>query len=126
MSIEVSQGKLIIPRVETAIHSGFAVNPERIRSQIEGAAVMGLNNFIGEISFAKGRDEQGNFDNYPVARIDNAPINVRAYIVSNGSDVPAGGVGEPGPPFLPALRNAIFAATGQRISSLLGGNQIRV
>lgn len=122
------QGKLIIPRVETAIDCGFAVNPERIRSQIEGAAVMGLSNFIGEISFAKGRAEQSNFDNYPVARIDNAPINVRVHIVPNGSDVPAGGVGEPGvPPFLPALCNAIFAATGKRIRSLpAGGDQIRV
>ncbi|QHP67924.1 xanthine dehydrogenase family protein molybdopterin-binding subunit [Bradyrhizobium sp. LCT2] len=122
-----SQGKLIIPRVETAIDCGFAVNPERIRSQIEGAAVMGLSNFIGEISFKNGRAEQGNFDNYPVARIDNAPINVRVHIVSNGSDVPAGGVGEPGvPPFLPALCNAIFAATGKRIRSLPAGDQIRV
>ncbi|WP_091967550.1 xanthine dehydrogenase family protein molybdopterin-binding subunit [Bradyrhizobium shewense] len=128
--VEVSvdgQGKLTIPRVETAIDCGFAVNPERIRSQIEGAAVMGLSNFIGEISFAKGRAEQGNFDNYPVARIDNAPTNVRVHIVPNGSDIPAGGVGEPGvPPFLPALCNAIFAATGKRIRSLPAGDQIRV
>lgn len=122
-----SQGKLTIPRVETAIDCGFAVNPERIRSQLEGAAVMGLSNFIGEISFAKGRAEQSNFDDYPVARIDNAPINVRVHIVPNGSDVPAGGVGEPGvPPFLPALCNAIFAATGKRIRSLPAGDQIRV
>ncbi|MVT55531.1 molybdopterin-dependent oxidoreductase [Bradyrhizobium yuanmingense] len=128
--VEVSvdgRGKLIIPRVETAIDCGFAVNPERIRSQIEGAAVMGLSNFIGEISFAKGRAEQSNFDSYPVARIDNAPINVRVHIVPNGSDVPPGGVGEPGvPPFLPALCNAIFAATGKRIRSLPAGDQIRV
>jgi len=122
-----SQGKLTIPRVETAIDCGFAVNPERIRSQIEGAAVMGLSNFIGEISFANGRAEQGNFDNYPVARMDNAPLNVRVHIVPNGSDVPAGGVGEPGvPPFLPALCNAIFAATGKRIRSLPAGDQIRL
>ncbi|MEY9590886.1 isoquinoline 1-oxidoreductase beta subunit [Bradyrhizobium yuanmingense] len=122
-----SQGKLAVPRVDTAIDCGFAVNPERIRSQIEGAAVMGLSNFIGEISFKDGKAEQGNFDSYPVARIDNAPINVRVHIVPNGSDVPAGGVGEPGvPPFLPALCNAIFAATGKRIRSLPAGDQIRV
>ncbi|SFQ04304.1 isoquinoline 1-oxidoreductase, beta subunit [Bradyrhizobium sp. Ghvi] len=122
-----SRGKLTIPRVETAIDCGFAVNPERIRSQLEGAAVMGLSNFIGEISFVNGRAEQGNFDNYPVARMDNAPINVRVHIVPNGSDVPAGGVGEPGvPPFLPALCNAIFAATGKRIRSLPASDQIRL
>lgn len=122
-----ARGKLTIPRVETAIDCGFAVNPERIRSQIEGAAVMGLSNFIGEISFKNGTAEQSNFDNYPVARIDNAPINVRVHIVPNGTDVPAGGVGEPGvPPFLPALCNAIFAATGKRIRSLPAGDQIRV
>ena len=68
------QGKLSIPHVDTAVDCGFPVNPERIRSQMEGAAVMGASLALyGEISFKGGRAEQSNFDNYPVARMDSAP-----------------------------------------------------
>lgn len=114
------QGKLSIPHVDTAVDCGFPVNPERIRSQMEGAAVMGTSLALyGEISFKGGRAEQSNFDNYPVARMDSAPLDVRTHIVPHGYDTPASGVGEPGvPPFAPALCNAIFAATGKRIRAL--------
>ncbi len=65
------KGNLSVPRVDTAIDCGFAANPERIRSQIEGAAVMGLGIArYGEISFKNGRVEQSNFDSFQVARID--------------------------------------------------------
>ena len=65
------KGKLTVPRVDTAIDCGFAANPERIRSQIEGAAVMGLSIAkYGEISFKNGRVQQNNFDGFQVARID--------------------------------------------------------
>jgi isoquinoline 1-oxidoreductase beta subunit len=114
------QGRVSIPRVDTAVDCGFPVNPERIRSQIEGAAVMGTSlAMFGEVSFENGRAVQGNFDTYEVARIDSAPLDVRTHIVPHGYDVPASGVGEPGlPPFAPALCNAIFAATGKRIRAL--------
>ncbi|MFZ1427676.1 MAG: molybdopterin cofactor-binding domain-containing protein [Geminicoccaceae bacterium] len=114
------QGRLSIPRVDTAVDCGFAVNPERIRSQMEGAAVMGTSlALFGEISFKGGRVEQSNYDNYEVARMDGAPLDVHTHIVVHGIDVPVSGVGEPGvPPFAPALCNAIFAATGKRIRSL--------
>jgi isoquinoline 1-oxidoreductase beta subunit len=114
------QGRLSIPRVDTAVDCGFAVNPERIRSQMEGAAVMGTSlALFGEVSFKDGRAEQSNYDTYEVARIDNSPLDVRTHIVPHGYDVPAGGVGEPGlPPFAPALCNAIFAATGKRVRDL--------
>jgi isoquinoline 1-oxidoreductase subunit beta len=114
------QGRLSIPRVDTAVDCGFPVNPERIRSQMEGAAVMGTSlALFGEVSFKNGRAEQSNYDTYEVARIDNSPLDVRTHIVPHGYDVPAGGVGEPGlPPFAPALCNAIFAATGKRVRDL--------
>jgi isoquinoline 1-oxidoreductase subunit beta len=121
-----SKGNLTVPNVWTAIDAGYIVNPERVRSQIEGAAVMGLALAkYGEITFKNGRAEQGNFDTYKVARIDESPMRTEVHIVPHGIDVPPSGVGEPGvPPFAPALCNAIFAATGKRIRELPIGKQL--
>lgn len=120
------KGKLTIPRVDTAIDCGTFVNPERIQSQMEGAAVMGLSLAKhGAITFKDGRVQQSNFDDYPVARIDESPLITNVHIMPAASDVPPSGVGEPGvPPFAPALCNAIFAATGKRIRSLPIGRQL--
>ena len=79
------KGKLTIPRVDTAIDCGTFVNPERIRSQIEGAAIMGLSLAkYGEITFKNGRVKQGNFDDHKVARIDEAPLVTNVYITPSG------------------------------------------
>ena len=121
IEVEVTpEGRVSVPRVDTAIDCGFAVNPERIRSQVEGAAVMGMSlAMYSEVSFKNGRAEQSNFDTYELARMDSTPLDVRTHIVQHGYDTPASGVGEPPlPPFAPALCNAIFAATGKRIRSL--------
>jgi isoquinoline 1-oxidoreductase subunit beta len=65
------KGNISIPRVDTAVDCGTYVNPERIRSQMEGAAIMGISLAKhGEITFKNGRVQQSNFDNFPVATID--------------------------------------------------------
>jgi isoquinoline 1-oxidoreductase beta subunit len=127
--VEVSvgdKGKLTVHQVDTAIDCGTYVNPERIQSQIEGAAIMGLSLAkYGEISFKDGKVQQNNFDGFPVIRMDEAPLVTNVHIVPPGPDTPPSGVGEPGvPPFAPALINAIFAATGKRIRAMPIGKQL--
>jgi len=127
VEVEVGEkGKLTVHQVDTAIDCGTYVNPERIQSQIEGTAIMGLSLAkYGEITFKNGRVQQGNFGDYQVIRIDEAPIVTNVHIVPPGPDTPPSGVGEPGlPPFAPALINAIFAATGKRIRAMPIGKQL--
>jgi isoquinoline 1-oxidoreductase beta subunit len=121
------KGNVSVPRVDTAIDAGFIVNPERVRSQIEGAAVMGLSIAkYTQITFKNGRVQQSNFHDYPVLRIGEGAMDVRTHIIANGIDVPSSGVGEPGvPPFAPAFVNAIYAATGKRIRNLPLGDQLK-
>jgi isoquinoline 1-oxidoreductase beta subunit len=116
-------GKISIPRVDTVVDAGMIVNPDRVRSQFEGAAVFGASlTLMGEITATNGKIDQSNYHNYPVARINEAPHETRVHIVE--TDAPPAGVGEPGvPPFAPALCNAIFAATGKRIRELPIGKQ---
>ncbi|PPC91218.1 MAG: twin-arginine translocation pathway signal protein [Methylobacter sp.] len=114
-------GKLGIPRVDIAVDCGARINPERIRSQMEGACIMGLTLAKhGEISFKNGVAEQDNFHTYALLRMDEAPAEINVHFVdSSGFDQPLGGIGEPAvPPMAPALCNAIFAATGKRLRTL--------
>ncbi|AUM71080.1 xanthine dehydrogenase family protein molybdopterin-binding subunit [Pseudomonas fluorescens] len=121
IEVEVKDdGTVIVHKADIAVDCGPQINPERIRSQFEGACVMGLGNaMVGEISFKDGKVQQDNFHMYEVARMSLAPKEVAVHLVTPPGEVPLGGVGEPGvPPIAPALCNAIFAATGKRIRNL--------
>jgi isoquinoline 1-oxidoreductase beta subunit len=114
-----SNGKIRIPRVDMAVDCGPVINPDRVIAQFEGAAAFGASiALMGEISVADGRVQQGNFNNYPVARINEAPLETHVHLVPDQSALPTG-AGEPGvPPVAPAIYNAVFAGTGKRLREL--------
>ena len=113
-----NDGEVTIPRLDMAIDCGTVVNPDRVRAQLEGAAIMSIGNVLhSQITMKNGSVEQSNYTDYLVPRIDITP-ETHVYFVEN-TRLP-GGVGEPGvPPTAPAICNAIFAATGKRIRALL-------
>src|SRR5260370_29767584 len=102
-------GKVRVNRVDTALDAGTVVNPETIRQQVEGAAVMGTSlSFYGEITATNGVIDQSNFDSFQMARMNNAPRETNAYIVP--SHAPPSAISEPPlPPLGPPLRNAAFS-----------------
>jgi isoquinoline 1-oxidoreductase beta subunit len=119
VEVEVdAQGRVRIPRIDQVADPGVVINPDRVRSQLEGAAVMGAGlAMFGEITAANGRIQQNNFDGFRVARMNDAPVQVNVHFVESGN-LPTG-VGEPGvPPVIAALANAIYAATGKRIREM--------
>lgn len=107
-----------VEKVISVIDLGTVVNPDTVRSQIEGAVVMGLVAATKDgIRFANGQSLQTNFHNLPMLRIHEMPA-VEVHILAEGGPR-IKGVGEPGvPPVAPALANAVFAATGKRIRRL--------
>ena len=122
-----AKGDITVPRIDVAVDCGPTVNPDRVRSQIEGACVMGLSQaVVSQITFKNGRAEQDNFHQFEVARMNLAPKKIVVHIMpAAGYDMPMGGVGEPGVPVIaPALMNAIAAATGKRIRELPLKNQL--
>jgi isoquinoline 1-oxidoreductase beta subunit len=116
--VEVAKdGSVRVRRVVCAVDSGTIVNPDTVRAQIEGAIVFGITAALhGEITLKDGRVEQTNFDTYQMLRINEAPA-VEVHIVP--SSEPPGGMGEPGTSaIIPAVANAVFAATGKRLRKL--------
>jgi isoquinoline 1-oxidoreductase subunit beta len=112
-----NDGQVTIPRLDMAIDCGTVVNPDRVRAQLEGAAIMSIGNALySHITVKNGSVEQSNYTDYLVPRIDITP-ETHVYFVEN-THLPSG-VGEPGvPPTAPAICNAIYAATGKRIRAL--------
>jgi isoquinoline 1-oxidoreductase beta subunit len=110
-------GTMRVQRVVCAIDCGTVVNPDMVEAQMEGGIIVGLAAALkGEITLKQGRVEQNNFNDYPILRIDEIPA-IEVHLVQ--SDRNPTGVGEMGvPPIAPAVANAIFAATGQRLRRL--------
>ncbi len=106
-----NQGEVRLRRVTSAVDTGIAVNPDTIAAQLQGGLIFGLTAALyGEITIAKGRVQQSNFNDYRMLRIDEVP-NIDVHVVRSGED--PGGIGETGcTAGPPALRNAIYAATG--------------
>lgn len=123
--VRVDAGQLRVLRLTGAVDCGLAVNPNGVRAQMEGGACDALSTALGEeLTIDGGRHRETNFHQYRLMRIDQAPRDIDVHIVQ-GSDAPAG-LGEPPvPPLAPAVTNAIFATTGQRIRHLPIANQLR-
>ena len=126
VEVSVKDQIVTLHRVITVIDCGVAIHPDNIKAQLEGGMVFGLTAALrGEITLDNGAVTQSNFNDYPMLSLAEMP-KVESYIVP--STAPPGGVGEPGTgPIAPALGNAIYAATGQRVRALpLSKSQLSV
>ena len=117
--VEVDANRALqVRRVVCAIDCGRAINPDTVAAQMESGIVFGLSAALyGEITLKAGRVEQANFPGYDMVRMADCPA-IEVHIVESGWEY-LGGVGETGtPPIAPAVANAVFAATGQRVRRL--------
>lgn len=117
VEISLREGKVKIEKVTCAVDCGIAVNPDVIRAQMEGGIGYGLGAVMrNEVTMTGGEVDQFNFTDYEPIRMGDMPA-IDVHIVTSAA--PPTGVGEPGvPPAGPALANAIFAATGKRVTQL--------
>jgi isoquinoline 1-oxidoreductase beta subunit len=117
VEISLTGNRPKVERVHVAIDCGRAVNPGQVEQQMQGSVIEAMGAALRvKVTLKDGRAEQSNFHDYPILRIEETP-RIDVAIVEIGS--PLGGVGEPGvPPLAPALANALFAATRQRVRSL--------
>ena len=115
--VSVEEGLPKVHKVWCVVDCGFAVNPEIVRMQMESGIAYGLSAALSEeITLEKGKVVQTNFHTYPIIPRDSMP-EVEVEIINSGEAL--GGIGEPGtPPIAPAVCNALFTLTGQRIRSL--------
>ena len=116
--VSVVNQQIRVRRVVCVIDCGLVINPLGIESQVEGGVIWGLSSALkGAITFRDGAVEQSNYRDFPVLRIDETPA-IEIHIVPSHGDTPFG-IGETTvPPIVPAVVNAIFAATGKRIRRL--------
>lgn len=118
LEVQVEGQALKVTRIAVAGDVGTAVNPGQVKAQFEGGATMGLSAALAEaVTFTGGQADQTNFKAYPLIRMKQVPpITVTLF---DSPDADIGGAGEPGVPGVaPALANAVFDATGQRVRSL--------
>jgi isoquinoline 1-oxidoreductase beta subunit len=110
-------GEVRLRRVTSAVDTGIAVNPDTIEAQLQGGLIFGLTAALyGEITIERGRVQQSNFNDYRMLRIDEVP-RIDVHVIKSGAD--PGGIGETGANAgPPALRNAIYAATGVALRRL--------
>ncbi|MFZ6753192.1 molybdopterin cofactor-binding domain-containing protein [Undibacterium sp. Dicai25W] len=115
--VSVQNGQIRVHKVVCVVDCGIAVNPNIITQQMESAIVFGLSAALhGEITIKEGKVAQSNFHDYAVLRMNEAP-QIEVEIIKSAE--PPEGIGEPGvPPIAPAVANAVFALTGQRLRSL--------
>jgi isoquinoline 1-oxidoreductase beta subunit len=112
--VKAPTGKLKVDEAWMVADAGVLVNPERVKSQLEGAFVFGTSlTFFSQITAKRGAITQTNFRDYRLARIADAPRAIHTELIDSNES--SGGVGEPGvPPVAPAIVNAVFALTGVR------------
>jgi isoquinoline 1-oxidoreductase beta subunit len=116
--VEVSKdGSVRVRRVVCAVDCGTVVNPDTVQAQVQSAVMFGITAALhGQITLKNGRVEQSNFHDYQMLRIDESPA-IEVYIVQ--STEPPGGMGEAGTSaIVPAVANAIFAATAKRLRKM--------
>lgn len=116
--VTVNDEKMVtVDKVFCVIDCGTVVNPDTVIAQMEGGIIFGLSAALfGEITIENGQVENENFPDYDMIRLANSPV-IETVLAPSGRRL--GGVGEPGtPPIAPAVTNAIFAATGDRIRDL--------
>ncbi len=115
--VSVEGTQIRVHKVTCAVDCGKVVNPDGVRQQIESAVVFGLSAALhGAITIKDGQVVQKNYHDYPMLRMNQTP---EITVVLMDSEAEPEGVGEPGtPPVAPAVANAVFALTGQRLRSL--------
>jgi isoquinoline 1-oxidoreductase beta subunit len=115
--VEVTNNKVTVLEMHTAVDCGIVVTPDRVKAQMEGAMTFGLSiALMGEITVEEGKVQQSNFHDSPVTRMNQVP-EMHVHLVE--SDAPPGGIGEPGvPPVVPSITNAIYHASKTRIRDL--------
>jgi isoquinoline 1-oxidoreductase subunit beta len=111
-------GKVRVERVVAAVDCGLVVNPTGVEQQIEGGIIWGMSSaLMGEITFRGGAAQQATYADYGVARMRDTPA-IEVHIVPSEATQPFGMGEPPVPPIVPAIVNAIFAATGKRVRRL--------
>lgn len=115
--VSVERGRIVVHRVTVAVDCGTVVNPLGVEAQIQSSIAFGLTAALhGKLDLVAGQIQQSNFHDYPVLRMHEMP-EVAVHLIP--SDAPMGGIGEPATaPIAPAVANAVFALTGQRLRTL--------